>query len=283
MAGETEQTISPTDAALLAKSGLSNADIAGLMGQSLKLNPYMATAALISSAPSFYQAYEQGKELKRLKKEGPQDVTPEAFRQYQNLVEQQASSVRMPGEGTARDEIARQQAVAQGNIERLAQTPAQALRAALGANQQAIGARQQLSMAGARDQMRRRAIANDAMMRRGMFQEQGRKEYAAALGALEAAKMQNINKGIQGGIAGLLNSFVLGGEKKSPTTPPQTGADYTDFFNQFIAGQEANSGADSATPYKMGNAYGKPQVYEPFSFDPALMRKNNSLYPFIKP
>jgi hypothetical protein len=74
-------------------------------------------------------------------------------------------------------------------------------------------------MAGARDQMRRRAIANEAMMRRGMFQEQGRKEYAAALGALEAAKMQNINKGIQGGISGLLNSFVLGGANKSPVAP----------------------------------------------------------------
>jgi hypothetical protein len=211
----TEQTISPTDAALLAKSGLSNADIAGLMGQNMKLNPYMAGAAVLSSLPSFYQAYEQNKELKRLKKEGPQDVTPEAFRQYQNLVEQQASSVRMPGEGIAGDEISRQQAAAQANIERLSQTPAQALRAALGANQQAINARQQLRMAGARDQMRRRAIANDAMMRRGMFQEQGRKEYAAALGALEAAKMQNLNKGIQGGIAGLLNSFVMGGSKKT--------------------------------------------------------------------
>jgi hypothetical protein len=117
----TEETISPTDAALLAKSGLSNADIAGLMGQNLKLNPTMAGAALVSTLPSFYQAYEQAKELKRLKKEGARDVTPEAFRQYQNLVEQQAASARMPGEATAREEIARQQAASQANMLPLAQ------------------------------------------------------------------------------------------------------------------------------------------------------------------
>jgi hypothetical protein len=64
-------------------------------------------------------------------------------------------------------------------------------------------------MQGLRDQARRRAIANDAMMRRAQFQEQGRREYANTLGALEAAKMQNINKGVQGGLSGLLNSFVL--------------------------------------------------------------------------
>lgn len=254
----TEETISPTDAALLAKSGLSNADIAGLMGQNLKLNYPMALAGLASTIPSFYQAYEQGKELKRLKKEGARDVTPEAFRQYQNLVEQQAASARMPGEATAREEIARQQAASQANIERLAQTPSQALRAALGANQQAINARQQLSMAGARDQMRRRAIANEAMMRRGMFQEQGRKEYAAALGALEAAKMQNINKGVQGGISALLNSFVLGGAK----TPKVKDTTQTTLG---IGGSTIDSGASvpgyNPNPYGfLGNTYGGKDI-----------------------
>lgn len=211
---DDNQTVSPTDAALLAKSGLSNADIAGLTGQNLKLNPYMATAAVLSSLPSLYQAYEQNKELKRLKKEGVKDITPEAFKQYQAYVDQQAASSRMPGEGIARDEIARQQAIAQGNIERLSQSPAQALRAALSANQQAIQGRNQLTMAGAREQVRRRGLANEAMMRRAMFQEQARKEYAATLGALEGAKMQNINKGIQGGLSGLLNSVVIGGAEK---------------------------------------------------------------------
>ncbi len=56
---DENQNLSPTDAAVLAKSGLSNADIAGLMGQNMRLNPYMAGAAVLSSLPSFYQAYEQ--------------------------------------------------------------------------------------------------------------------------------------------------------------------------------------------------------------------------------
>ncbi len=205
----TSTTIDPTMLAMYARSGLRPADLAGLTNQTMRLNYPMAAIGLASTLPSFYQAYEQGKELKRLKKEGAKDVTPQAFRDYQNLVEQQSASTRMPGEAIARDEISRQQAVAQSNIERTAQNPAQALRAAMAANQQAIGARNQLSMQGLRDQARRRAIANDAMMRRAQFQEQGRREYANTLGALEAAKMQNINKGVQGGLSGLLNSFVL--------------------------------------------------------------------------
>jgi hypothetical protein len=202
------------DAALLNQSGLSNADIAGLTGQSLRLNPWMALGAGLSVIPSIYQAYEQGKELKRLKKEGPQDVTPEAFKIYQAQARREALSSRLPGESIARDEITRQQAAAQANINRYAQTPAQALRASMALNQQGIAARGQLTMAGARDQARRRAIANEAMMKRAMFQEQGRKEYASTIGALEAAKMQNINRAVQGGIAGLLNSFVLGGPQQ---------------------------------------------------------------------
>jgi hypothetical protein len=216
---------SPSDYALLGRSGLSNADIAGLTGQSLRLNWPMAGAALLSVIPSIYQSYEQGKELKRLKKEGPQDVTPEAFKTYQSQVAREALSSRLPGEGIARDEITRQQAMTQANIQRMSQNPAQALRAAMALNQQGVAARNQLTMAGARDQARRRAIANEAMMKRAMFQEQGRKEYAATIGALEAAKMQNINKAVQGGLSGLLNSFVLGGARQAaPLPPPPPGA-----------------------------------------------------------
>jgi hypothetical protein len=255
---DENQNLSPTDAAVLAKSGLSNADIAGLMGQNMRLNPYMAGAAVLSSLPSFYQAYEQNKELQRLKKEGVKDITPEAFKQYQAFVEQQAASSRLPGESIARDEIARQQAVAQSNIERLAQTPAQALKAALGANQQAIQARNQITMQGARDQARRRSIANEAMLKRAMFQEQARKEYAATLGALEGAKMQNINKGIQGGISGLLNSFVLSGANKPINTVIPGGSTTTPY-------QTTETGAAvpsfNTTPYgAYGNVIGRKDV-----------------------
>lgn len=201
----------PSDYALLGRSGLSNADIAGLTGQTLRLNPWMAGAAALSTIPSIYQAYEQSKEIDRLKKEGVKDITPEAFKTYQSQVAREALSSRLPGEGIARDEITRQQAMTQANIQRMAQNPAQALRASMALNQQGVAARNQLTMAGARDQARRRALANEAMMKRAMFQEQGRKEYAQTLGALEGAKMTNINKAWQGALSGLLNSFVLGG------------------------------------------------------------------------
>lgn len=212
------------------KNGLSDSTIAELTGRSLQLNPYMAGAAVLSTIPSIYQAIEQSKELKRLKKEGVKDITPEAFRQYQSLVEQQAASSRLPGESIARDEITRQQANTLANIQRMSQNPAQALRAAMGLNQQGIAARNQLTMAGARDQARRRALANEAMLKRGMFQEQARKEYAATLGALEGAKMQNINKAVQGGLAGLTNSFVLGEKKNkdmSYSGTTENGQEYT--------------------------------------------------------
>lgn len=196
-------------AAALSKAGLSNADIAGLTGASMQLNPYMALAAVGSTAPSFYQAYKQNKELKELRKRGVTDITPEAFKQYQALVNQQAASSRGYGEGALMDENARNRAAAQANIERLAQTPAQALRASLGANQQAIQASNRIISQRGADMARRRAIANDALLKRGMFQDQSRKEYAAAEGALEGSMAQNINKGVQGGLSGLLNSFVI--------------------------------------------------------------------------
>lgn len=208
-------TEAATNAAALAKSGLSSADIAGLTGASMQLNPWMALAAVGSTAPSFYQAYKQNKELKELKKRGVTDITPEAFKQYQALVNQQAAGSRGYGEGALMDENARNRAAAQANIERLAQTPGQALRASLGANQQAIQASNRIIMQRAGDMARRRALANEALLKRGMYQDQSRKEFALAKGALEGSMAQNINKGVQGGLSGILNSFVIG----SPNTP----------------------------------------------------------------
>lgn len=251
----------PIDAAALAKAGLSSADIAGLTGASMQINPTMAGIAGLSTLPSFYQAYQQSQDIKKLKKQGVTDITPEAFKQYQARLEQEGASSRLPGEGIARDEIARQQAAAQANIERMAQTPGQALRAALGANQQAIQARNQLTMSGARDQARRRALANEAMFKRGMYQDQSRKEYNAALAALEAAKMQNINKGVQGGLSGLLNSFVIGSPKQSQVIPPGGGAARTGASNYTTTETGAALPGYNPNPYGfLGNTYGGKDV-----------------------
>jgi hypothetical protein len=200
-------------AAALSKAGLSNADIAGLTGASMQLNPWMAAAAVGSTIPSFYQAYQQNKQLKELKKRGVTDITPEAFKQYQALVNQQAASSRGYGEGALMDENARNRAAAQANIERLSQTPGQALKASLAANQQAIQGSNRIIMQRAGDMARRRALANEALLKRGMYQDQSRKEFDLAKGALEGSMMQNINKGVQGGLSGVLNSFVIGSPK----------------------------------------------------------------------
>jgi len=202
-----------SDAQTLSGSGLSSADIAGLTGQSMQINPYMAGIGIASSIPSYVMAYKQQQELDELRKQGITDITPKSFKKYQDLVNQQAASARVAGEGIASDEIARQQQTVQANIERLAATPGQGLKAALGANDQAIQARMNMRMQGMREQGRRRALANEAMLRRSGFEEQSRKEYNAADAALKASIAQNLNKGVQGSLSSLLNSYVMSGNK----------------------------------------------------------------------
>ena len=198
----------------LQKSGASKADLAGLFGASMQFNPYMAGVGAASAAPSAWQAIQQGKLLKELEKRGPQDVTPEAFRKYQALVDQQSTSARTFGEGDARDRVIRRQAKVQGNIERFARNPSTALRATLAANEQAIQEDNAITAQGKVDMLRRKALANQAMLQRGQFQEQGRQEYGKTRSALLGAQAQNWNNFIQGLSGAALNSFVIGAPKK---------------------------------------------------------------------
>jgi hypothetical protein len=202
----------------LQKSGASKADLAGLFGASMQFNPYMAGVGALSAAPSAAQAIQQGKLLKELQKKGPQDITPQAFREYQAALNNQANNARIAGYGTALENINRAQSAGLGNVYKSAINPAQALRGALALNQQGIQARNQLDIQGAQAQQARQAAANQAMMQRGQFQEQGRKEYGSAVSALRGAKAQNWNNFIQGLAGAGLNSFVIG-TPKGPKTP----------------------------------------------------------------
>jgi hypothetical protein len=196
----------------LQKSGSSKADLAGLFGASMQFNPYMAGVGALSAAPSAVQAIQQGKLLKELQKKGAQDITPQAFREYQTALNNQANNAKIAGYGTALENISR--AANPGNVFKTALNSSQALRGALALNQQGIQARNQLDIQGAQAQQARQAAANQAMLQRGQFQEQGRQEYSKAVSALRGAKAQNWNNFIQGLAGAGLNSFTIGSAKK---------------------------------------------------------------------
>ncbi len=242
----------------IQKSGANKADLAGLFGASMQLNPYMAGLGAVTAAPSAWQAIQQGQLLKELQKKGPQDVSPQAFRQYQAALQNQANNAQIAGYGTALENIARGQSAGLGNVYKTAINPAQALRGALALNQQGIAARNQLAIQGAQAQQARQAAANQAMLQRGQFQEQGRQEYNKAVSALRGAKAQNWNNFIQGLAGAGLNSFVIGTPKTptapdantTTTTPGTTGADLVKSNTQWFT-----------TPYSSyGNVLGRKDV-----------------------
>lgn len=217
----------PLTLSQLQASGLTRADMAGLFGANMQLNPWMAGLGAATAVPSALQAIQQGSLLKELQKKGPQDITPQAFRQYQTALNNQANNAKIAGYGSALENINRGQSAGLGNVYKSAINPAQALRGALALNQQGIQARNQLDIQGAQAQQARQAAANQAMMQRGQFQEQGRQEYNKAVSALRGAKAQNWNNFIQGLAGAGLNSFVIGSPKTpgAPTTPGSTTVD----------------------------------------------------------
>jgi hypothetical protein len=215
-------TPNPMTLSQLQASGLNRADLAGLFGASMQLNPYMAGLGALTAVPSAVQAIQQGKLLKQLQKKGPEDVTPQAFKEYQSFLQNQANNARIAGYGSALENINRAQSAGLGNVLKTSINPAQALRGALALNQQGMQARTQLDLQGARAQEARQAAANQAMLQRGQFQEQGRQEYNKAVSALRGAKAQNWNNFIQGLAGAGLNSFVIGSKKPAQPLTTQT-------------------------------------------------------------
>ena len=198
----------------LQKSGASKADLAGLFGASMQFNPYMAGVGALSAIPSAVQAYKQGQLLKELQKKGPQDITPQAFRQYQAALQNQANNAKIAGYGTVLENINRAQSAGLGNVLKTAINPSQALRGALALNQQGIQARNQADLQGGQAQQVRQAEANKAMLQRGQFQELGRQEYGKTKSALLGAQAQGWNSFIQGLAGAGLNSFTISSSKK---------------------------------------------------------------------
>jgi hypothetical protein len=233
-----------------------------MFGATMQLNPYMAGAGALSAVPSAVQAIQQGKLLKELQKKGAQDITPQAFREYQAALNNQRNNAKIAGYGTALGNIDRSQSAGLSNVFKTAPTASAALRGALALNQQGIQARNQLDIQGAQAQQARQAAANQAMLQRGQFQEQGRQEYGKAVSALRGAKAQNWNNFIQGLAGAGLNSFVIGAPKTPgtptvPTTPAtSTGADLI-----------KNDTRGFTTPY---SSYGNFMKYKDIPYEDTL-------------
>ena len=272
----------------LQASGLNRADLAGLFGATMQLNPYMAGLGALTAAPSAVQAVQQGRLLKQLQKQGPQDVTPQAFKEYQSFLQNQANNAKIAGYGSALENISRAQSAGLGNVYKTAINPAQALRGALALNQQGIQARTQLDIQGAQAQQARQAAANQAMLQRGQFQEKGRQEYNAAVSALRGAKAQNWNNFIQGLAGAGLNSFVIGKPNQAkepkvdefPNTNPNNVAvpivGKTPYMeNQYFANNEG----PAYNPY----AQYSPTMMAPQAYDmgPGATPVTSGLYPIL--
>ena len=246
----------------MQKGGLNKADMAGLFGANMQLNYPMLALGAASAVPSAVQAIRQGKLLKELEKRGPQDITPQAFREYQAALNNQANNAKIAGYGAALENINRAQSAGLGNVFKTAPTASAALRGALALNQQGIQARAQIDAQGDKAQAARQALANQAMLQRGQFQEQGRQEYGKTRSALLGAQAQGWNNFIQGLTGAALNSFVIGaprtpGTPTAPATPvAQTGADLI-----------KNDTRGFTTPY---SSYGNFMKYKDIPYEDTL-------------
>jgi len=277
--GNTGDDTSPDLSALLGgkSGGFSNtANLASMTGQDMGMNYGMAAAGLGGAAIPFIQAVRLGKEVKNYK---PTNLVPQqAYDVVQNLSQQLNAPVTNYGQRVQDLNDARAARMA---YNKRAGNASDYLRGLYASEDMFNKGMRQIGSEGGAERVNRRTAYNAALADLGAKEAFSAQKNREALAAIKQARDISYAKSGENLINGLLNSVVLKGNKGATDPTSQSGGDYTDFFNQFIAGQEA--GAAAGTPYKMGNAYGKPQLYNPqFMIDPAFKQKN-SLYPFIKP
>jgi hypothetical protein len=269
-----------------AKGGsVSNtANLSALTGKDMGVNPYMAAAGVGGAAIPFIQGLRLGREVKRYK---PTNLVPQqAYDVVQRLSQELNAPVTNYGQRVQELNDARAARMAQV---KKAGTSSDFLRALYSSEDMYNKGMRQIGMEGGAERLNRRSAYNAALANLGAQEAASAQKNREALAALKQARDLNYAKSGEGLINSLINSVVLKNDKaKGAGNKYYDGSkqDYTDFFNQFISGQgdNPNAAAGTAAPYQMGQAYGKPKMYNPqFQFDPALMQKNNSLYPFIKP
>ena len=151
--------------------------------------------------------------------EGAQDITPVAFRQMQAGLENQANNAQIAGYGQAMDNINEQQATTLGEAKRAGLSSSNLLNTLSRLNQQSMASKRQLAMQGqqAREQRLNRALA--AQGQRGQYQEQGRREWNASIGALKGAAQQQRNAFYQAPFTGALAGMRYGASQNNPSEP----------------------------------------------------------------
>ena len=173
----------------------------------------------LGALPGFVNSFQQDALRRRLMKQGPQDITPVAFRQMQAGLENQANNAQIAGYGQAMDNINEQQATTLGEAKRAGLSSSNLLNTLTRLNQQGMAAKRQLALQGqaAREQRLNRALS--AQGQRGQYQEQGRREWNASIGALKGAAQQQRNAFYQAPFTGALAGMRYGASQNNPSEP----------------------------------------------------------------
>ena len=154
--------------------------------------------------------------------EGAKDPTPLAFRQMQAGLENQANNAQIAGYGQAMDNINEQQSTTLGEAKRAGLSSSNLLNTLSRLNQQGMAAKRQLAMQGQQAKEQRMNRALQAQGQRGQYQEQGRREFDATIGALKGAAQQQRNSFFQAPITGALAGMRYGAGATKPDTTDYT-------------------------------------------------------------
>jgi hypothetical protein len=182
----------------------------------------IATSALLNTAgalPGFINSFQQDALRRKLMAEGAKDITPLAFKQMQAGLENQANNAQIAGYGQAMENINEQQATTLGEAKRAGLSSSNLLNTLSRLNQQGMAAKRQLAMQGQQAKEQRMNRALQAQGQRGQYQEQGRREFNATIGALKGAAQQQRNAFYQAPFTGALAGmrYGSGGGSSSPT------------------------------------------------------------------
>ncbi len=149
--------------------------------------------------------------------EGAKDITPLAFKKMQAGLENQANNAQIAGYGQAMENINEQQSTTLGEAKRAGLSSSNLLNTLSRLNQQGMAAKRQLAMQGQQAKEQRMNRALQAQGQRGQYQEQGRREFDATIGALKGAAQQQRNAFFQAPFTGALAGMRYGATQTNPS------------------------------------------------------------------
>jgi hypothetical protein len=155
--------------------------------QAAKIGGAFDAIPLIGSVAN---AIQIGRDLKKLKRRGQLDVTPQAFRDAIQAQRGLAASTQIPGYSQALDNMNANAQATMGNVNRTVQSGAQALAAATRVGQNQTQNLNRLAMQGMQNQQAQQGRLTSMLGQQGQYQEQGRQEFNRDVAALTGAKRQ---------------------------------------------------------------------------------------------